>query len=258
MKSSGIITFLSDFGIQDSYVSEVKGAILSVFPNAQICDVTHMIPPFAIRIGAFLLSRIVSVFPKGTVHLAVIDPGVGTDRRPLAVKCDGFYVVGPDNGILSWVTEKGCEWRVIEREDFFRKPTSLTFHARDIFGPVAAALAGGLCKFDEIGQEIHDPIMLKFPSARFLMGRVETEVLYVDSFGNVLLALEADRLKENVIDVIEVKGMRFGCNQGSYASGDGIIWHKDSSGFVELSLREGRAVDLLGCKIGDRIVCILR
>src|SRR5207248_3284069 len=140
-----IITLLTDFGQQDYFVGAMKGVILSINPDANIVDISHEIPAQDIEAAAFDLLSCYKEFPSKTVHVAVVDPGVGSDRRAIAIECAGQFFVGPDNGLFSWVCQREGNWRAhhLTNEEFFRHPTSKTFHGRDVFAPVAAALSNG-------------------------------------------------------------------------------------------------------------------
>src|SRR5437588_6164514 len=150
-----IITLLTDFGQHDYFVGAMKGVILSINPDANIIDVSHEIPPQDIDAAAFNLLNCYEDFPARTVHVAVVDPGVGSDRRAIAIECAGQFFVGPDNGLFSWICEREGNWRAhhLTNVKFFRHPISKTFHGRDVFAPVAAALSNG-SKPDEFGPVI--------------------------------------------------------------------------------------------------------
>src|SRR2546423_4876621 len=141
-----IITLITDFGAQDYFVGAMKGVILSINPDARIVDISHEIPPQDIHSAAFNLLACYKDFPAGTIHVAVVDPGVGSNRRGILVECDEQLFVGPDNGLFSWICEREGQFRAREltNDQFFRKPVSPTFHGRDVFAPVAAALAAGI------------------------------------------------------------------------------------------------------------------
>ena len=156
-----VITLLTDFGTADYFVGAVKGAILSVDPQAAIVDITHEIPPQDIEAGAFTLLASYKTFPAGTIHMAVVDPGVGSTRRPIVVIANEQFFVGPDNGIFSYICDRESSHRTfhITEEKYFRPSPSSTFHGRDIFAPVAAALSKGV-KPEELGSEIEDEVRL--------------------------------------------------------------------------------------------------
>jgi hypothetical protein len=184
-----IITFTSDFGHEDWFVGVVHGVIVGICPEACVVDLAHGIPPGNIARAAFVLEAAAPDFPPGTIHLAVVDPGVGTARRALAVSARGQFFVGPDNGILEWaLAAPDAEARVLTADRYFREVVSRTFHGRDVFAPVAAHLARGL-DFGKLGARVSDPVRLDraAPSASgdMLLGRVA----YVDRFGNALTNL---------------------------------------------------------------------
>lgn len=187
MTSRSIITLLTDFGHQDPYVAAMKGVILSLNPEAVLVDLTHAVPPQDILAGAFLLGEAAPYFPPGTIHLAVVDPGVGTDRRGLAAWGGGQFWVGPDNGLFSPLFQEGEETIVVSLEspEYFRHPVSATFHGRDILAPVAAHLSRGV-PVDDFGPRITDPVVLTRPQPFFTLERVQGEIIYLDHFGNLV------------------------------------------------------------------------
>src|SRR6266478_4986354 len=152
MAARSIITLLTDFGTQDYFVGAMKGVILSTNPAARIVDLTHDIPPQDIHAGAFNLLAVYKDFPRGTIHVAVVDPGVGSNRRPILIECAHQIFVGPDNGLFSWICEREGNWRAhhLTNQEFLHQPTSKTFHGRDVFAPVAAALSNG-ARPEEVG-----------------------------------------------------------------------------------------------------------
>lgn len=184
-----MITLLTDFGTADYFVPAVKGVILSINPQAQILDITHQIPAQDVAAAAFTLGACYRNFPAGTIHVAVVDPGVGSARRAIVSEVDGHVFVGPDNGIFSRVVGWGEQGKVfrIERDDLFQHPVSATFHGRDVFAPVAAHLSKGLLPKD-VGREIRDPVRLEIPhpkssdDGRRLVG----SVIHIDRFGNCI------------------------------------------------------------------------
>lgn len=185
-----VITLLTDFGTEDEYVGVMKGVILSVAPEVRLVDLSHRVPPQDVRRAAFLLSNAVPYFPPDTVHLAVVDPGVGTERRPLAVRTPVGTFVGPDNGLFSWVLAEVAGWAAVEiREPAYRLPrVSSTFHGRDIFAPAAAHLAAGL-PLERLGPRVTDPVQLPLPRLEIGAGVLEGEVLYADRFGNLVTSI---------------------------------------------------------------------
>lgn len=192
MRASGIITLLSDFGSRDAYVGIMKGVALGICPTAQLVDLTHQVPPQAVRIGALLLRSALGYFPDGTVHLAVVDPGVGSARHPIAVIGERAILVGPDNGLLApAATALGTH--VVRRltcEQLFRRPISATFHGRDVFTPVAAHLAAGMVA-DDLGPELPRLEPLDLPAVRVEANALRGEVIHVDHFGNLITNIDA-------------------------------------------------------------------
>lgn len=187
-----ILTFTSDFGHEDWFVGVVHGVIHAVCPAARIADLTHEIPPGHVERAAFVIEAAAPDFPVGAIHLAVVDPGVGTDRRGLVVRAHRQLFVGPDNGILEHAfTDPEAEIRTLTQRKYFRMPVSRTFHGRDVFGPVAAHLACGV-RLDEFGARIHDPVRLTRPRPESADGMIEGRVVFVDRFGNALTDLTAE------------------------------------------------------------------
>src|ERR1700694_3990292 len=183
-----IITLLTDFGSQDYFVGAVKGAILSINPQVIIVDITHEIPPQDIEAAAFNLLATYKDFPAATIHVAVVDPGVGSARKPILIECGEQFFVGPDNGIFSWICEREGDFRAIHltNEDFFRHPVSATFHGRDIFAPVAAALSTGVA-ITEFGQKVGDYVRLDpLRPVAASDGSIEGRVIHIDRFGNCI------------------------------------------------------------------------
>ncbi len=276
---SPIITLTTDFGYDDAYVAAVKGAILNINPAASIVDVTHSVSPQDILQAAFILNGAYRYFPKQTVHVAIVDPGVGGERRGVILKTSSALFVAPDNGILSYIIDdlfsiegslatdqtqglteivfkKGLEAAAITDPRFWRHPVSPTFHGRDIFAPVAAGLSLGISPF-EFGEKINSLHLLPIakPSAD-PDGSVIGQVLHVDHFGNLITNIRSSDLPGKNI-TIEVGGRRIQGKSDYYAQGEGIVAIVGSSGYLELSLRDGSACDFLDVGVGDEIVVIL-
>ena len=185
-----IITLLSDFGLTDPYVAEMKGVILSTNPDLRIVDVSHGIERHNIAMGSFILETALPYFPQGSIHLAVVDPGVGTERRPLVVLCKLGVLVGPDNGLLVRATERlgfKAAYQIDSRR-FKGEKVSATFHGRDLFGRMAANLADGL-RPDTVGAVVNELVRLDIPSVGVSDEGMTCTILHVDSFGNVILNL---------------------------------------------------------------------
>jgi S-adenosyl-L-methionine hydrolase (adenosine-forming) len=193
---SQLITLLTDFGTSDSYVAEVKGVLLSLAPGAQLVDISHDIEPGDIRAAFFVLSRAWPRFPAGTVHLVVVDPGVGTARRALAAQAAGQHFVAPDNGLL---TSLPADARFVS----LPIPTGAapTFHARDVFAPAAAALASGAA-LATLGSPVSDPIETLIPSPRLEGSSIVGEVIHVDRFGTLITNLQPESMSANARLVI--------------------------------------------------------
>ena len=273
-KSRPVISFLSDFGL-DGAAAICRGVMLSICPDAQIVDVAHSIRKYAVGDGAFILSTALPFMPAG-VHLAVVDPGVGTERRPVALHvARGDMLVGPDNGLLMLGAEALggiTEARELDNPAMWLGPTtSATFHGRDIFAPVAARLAAGSADFDEVGSsvEIDSLVTLRQAVAEVGEGWIETEVIYVDSFGNLRLAGGAQDLVQALGDLtgdhlvrVEVKDpagggphsepARFAQTFGAVPS-DTALLYIDSSGHLALADNQGSVASRLGIATGARV-----
>jgi len=189
-----LITFTSDFGHEDWFVGVVHGVVHEICPRARMVDLTHAIPPGQVERASFVLEAACPDFPPGAVHLAVVDPGVGTGRHALAVAARGQLFVGPDNGILEWaLSDPGAEVRRLTEERWFRHPVSRTFHGRDVFAPVAAHLACGV-PLASFGALLSDPVRTPRPLVRLRDGELAGCVMFVDRFGNALTNLTAASL----------------------------------------------------------------
>jgi S-adenosylmethionine hydrolase len=253
-----IVTLLTDFGTSDYFVAAMKGVILSLEPRATLVDVTHEIPPQDVRAGAFTLLAVYRDFPPGTVHLAVVDPGVGSERRPVVVSAGGRSFVGPDNGLFGHVyeAEPGARVYHLTEERFFRAPVSATFHGRDVFAPVAGALASGVAPA-ELGEEISDYVRLDpLRPTRLEGGALRGVVLHVDRFGNCITSLTREDLPEEGPGIrLEVNGREVRAVRRFYAEAEPgqvfAIW--GSAGFLELSANRDSAARLLGVRAGDTV-----
>jgi S-adenosylmethionine hydrolase len=192
-----MITLTSDFGLKDPYVAEMKGVILTINPNATITDISHNVEKFNIRMGAFMLASATPYFPKGTVHLTVVDPGVGTERRSIVVQTKQGFFVGPDNGVLMLAAQNQGIKHVYELTNpkFVSPKISSTFHGRDVFAPAAAHLDSGV-KPSEFGSEITDAVTTDFAEVKRKNGCFVGEILYVDSFGNVITNLSRKEISK--------------------------------------------------------------
>lgn len=257
---SRIITILTDFGEEDWFVAAMKGVIASLAPGARTVDITHRVPPGDIRRGALVWECVYRSFPPGTVHLGVVDPGVGTERGVLAARAGGYLFVAPDNGLLSWVLREEREPEVFQanREDLFLPEPSTTFHGRDIFAPLAARLLTGF-PLQEVGPSQPDPVVFPPPLLRHLgAGRWEAEIIGLDRFGNCLTSLTRTAAGRGKAATLRL-GVRGGeirlpledC-YGAVPGGRPLaVW--GSCGFLELAVNGGSAARALELKTGDKI-----
>ena len=255
-----IISLLSDFGHKDPYVAEMKAVILSIRPEAYIVDVTHEVEKFNIRMGAYVLASAAPYFPPNTVHVAVVDPGVGTQRRAIIVETSRSLYVGPDNGLLMLAAQKEHITNVysIDNPKYMLPKVSKTFHGRDIFAPAAAYLTAGT-KPSEFGPAIDDYIVPDFAKPHQRNGELLGEVLHVDDFGNTISNISAEDLKTvgiNEGNTLQVRlgdkivSLMFCSAYGEVAVGDPLVL-VGSSGFLEVAINQGSGSRTFGAKVGD-------
>jgi hypothetical protein len=251
----GLITLTSDFGVRDPFVGIMKGVLLSICPSARLVDLTHEIPPQDVLAGGLALEAAAPFFPAGTVHLAVVDPGVGTARRAIAVRAGGSYLVGPDNGLFTFALE-GDGWTAVSltAPEYRLAEVSRTFHGRDVFAPAAAYLASGV-PLERLGPAVSDPVRLRLPGCRLEGGELLGEVLDADRFGNLLTSIPAARLTEIPGAgglVLELAGHRLVGPVGAYAEGGegepAVI--VGSTGRLEIFVKAGSAQDHLDARRG--------
>ena len=242
-----IITLLTDFGTVDSYVAEMKAVLLSHAPGATLVDITHQVAPGDIRAAQYLLSRAWKHFPDGTVHLAIVDPGVGTERRALAAEHEGHHFVAPDNGLLSFLPRGG---HVVS----LPVPTTAaaTFHGRDVFAPAAARLATGT-PIAQLGESISDPCYAPLPAPRHDHLTVIGEVIYVDRFGTLVSNIPGDAVQMGAR--IHVEGTEAGSLRRTFRDvGRGaLVAFVGSGGTVEIAVRDGSAARMLGVGVGAEV-----
>jgi S-adenosylmethionine hydrolase len=245
-----IVTLLTDFGTTDSYVAEMKGILLAGCPGSTLVDVTHAVPPGDVRSGAYLLGRTWPRFPGGTLHLAVVDPGVGTERAALAFAAHGHWFVGPDNGLFTQVLHDAEVEAVTLPVPAGAAPT---FHGRDVFAPAAAALARGE-PLQALGEPLATmPVRLSYTEPRYEGKSVVGEILYVDRFGTLVTNLTTELVPPYA--VLEVEGLEIGPLRRTF--GDvptgGLLAYVGSGGAVEVAVRDGSAARRLGLGVGGRI-----
>jgi len=269
---SDIITLTTDFGLNDAYVASMKGVILSQNPKVQIVDICHNINPQGISQAAFLLDTVYSFFPNKTIHVVVVDPGVGTERQAIILRTPAADFVAPDNGVLSYVIERFCEEKTDEEgvtraklnreveavaitsERFLRRPVSNTFHGRDVFAPAAAALSLGFPPV-QFGQRLASLELI--PSSRPAKrpgGSLVGHIVYIDGFGNLIADIKREDLPKSEsltfsIGNHTVKGLR-----KTYAKASGLLAIIGSSGRLEIALNGGSAKSMLDARIGDEII----
>ena len=253
-----ILTLTTDFGTVDHYAGTMKGVILRICPEAQIVDITHDIEPFAIAEGAYTIAQAWRYFPEGTVHVVVIDPGVGTARRPILVEAGGHYFLGPDNGVLSMVyLHEPARVRLIATEDYFLHPVSQTFHGRDIFAPVAAHLASGVAP-EKIGGYIEDPTRPAFAKPhRDRGGAWIGQIIKADRFGNLITNFHIGEFA-NLADgpfTLTLGSRRITALARNYQAcvPGQLFLIVGSSGYYEISLRQGNAAQYAQCQPGAAI-----
>lgn len=254
-----IITLLTDFGTKDHYVASMKGVILKINPRCRLIDITHQVSPHDVREGAFILANAYSHFPKGTIHLAVVDPGVGGARRPLLLVTRNYFFVGPDNGLFTMISRKENINQIItlDKKEYHLSDVSTTFHGRDIFAPVAAHLSMGV-KPNVLGHKMDSWLCLGFEGPLIKAGKLSGEILHVDTFGNLVSNIDEGRLSQFTRGrpfVIRVKrktirGLKKGYWEGEKDEPMALF---GSSGFLEISVREGNAQKVLKMKRGDKI-----
>jgi S-adenosylmethionine hydrolase len=254
-----IVSLLTDFGLADTFVAEMKAVVLSICPEASIVDITHQVDKFDVRMGSFLLASAAPRFPAGTVHVAVVDPGVGSERRAILVEGRRSLFVGPDNGLLIPAAQSEGILRVYELTNRALMPSvvSSTFHGRDIFAPVAGHMARGIAPKD-CGPEISDYVKLPLPEPKIGKERAVAEVIYVDGFGNIVTNLRLKHIKELDVDLGERITMMIGRRRISaryvrtysdlHGTEFGVL--VGSHGFVEVACREENAAKKVGARSG--------
>lgn len=252
-----LLTLLSDFGSQDSYVGIMKGVIAGIAPTARVIDLTHAIPPQAIAIGSFQLGMAYRYFPEGTVHIAVVDPGVGGTRRPIALQTASAYFVAPDNGLLSSILEQEAIEKavVLNQPKYWRSSSpSATFHGRDIFAPVGAHLTQGVA-IEDLGEAI-DPATLQ----RLDLSPVQVTkegyqgcIQAIDHFGNLITNLPRSLVGDRAWKIC----LRGQCYPGVRTYADGAIGEVlglvGSHDYLEIAVHSGNAAAILGAQIGDGV-----
>jgi S-adenosylmethionine hydrolase len=253
-----IITLTTDFGTEDWFVGTMKGVIASINPRATVVDITHAIPSGDVRAGAFALAASYKYFPQGTVHVAIVDPGVGSKRRAIAIQTERYSFVGPDNGVLSFALrgERIKAVRALENETYFLKPISQTFHGRDVFAPVAAHLARSV-SIAKFGPAIRNFVRLDWTQPKVFGKAIQGKVIYIDKFGNAITNIAAatwTRLGGEHQQIF--KGRKRICPIGTHyqsVPARQAVAVAGSSGYLEIAVNGGDASAILGLRAGDPI-----
>ena len=268
------ITLTTDFGLRDGYVAAIKGVISSINPEAKIVDICHTIQPENIREAAFVFSTAYIYFPPDTIHLVIIDPGVGSNRRSVILKTSQAYFVGPDNGVFSYVIDAsspqpvpdskrvkpGPEMQVyaITKSKYWREPVSKTFHGRDIFAPVAAKLSLGLNPSD-LGERVDNVIAFPIPHPEWTGNVIKGNILHIDNFGNLITNIRENNLSRFGGSVtVTVSDCKIEGLVHTYADREGPIALFGSSGYLEISLPNDNIATFLKAMVEDQVIVELQ
>jgi S-adenosylmethionine hydrolase len=255
-----MISLTSDFGLKDPYVAEIKAVILTINPKATIVDITHDVDKFDIRMGAFMLASAAPYFPEGTVHIAVVDPEVGTQRRAIVIKTEKGVFVGPDNGILILAAQsQGIEHLYeLTNSKFMLPKTSSTFHGRDIFAPAAAHIDKGVSPA-EFGPEITGSVKPEFAEVKRRNNALIGEVIHIDGFGNIITNMTERDMAQNKAETVNVElpqtTLKVDVGKAyAEAKPKRPIALVGSHGFLEIALNQGSAAEKFRVKTGDKVV----
>ncbi|MFN3466292.1 MAG: S-adenosyl-l-methionine hydroxide adenosyltransferase family protein, partial [Candidatus Brocadiales bacterium] len=251
---------LTDFGLEDPYVGEMKAVIYGINPKVQVIDISHHVPPQDVQEGAFVLYTSYKYFPKDTIFLTVVDPGVGTRRRIVCLRTGRYTFLAPDNGLLSLVLSKEKPLLTVEvtNTSYFLPEVSTTFHGRDIFAPVAAHLSRGL-NLARLGRRIDDLHIFSFPGPIVAdKGRLEGEIIHIDRFGNLITNVEHEwaEILTRSLSSIAIKDKKIFRISRTYQEGQAgeLLALFGSSGRLEISVNMGNAREVTGCTRGDKVV----
>ena len=273
---SPVITMTTDFGSADGYVAAMKGVILGINPAAKLVDVSNDVPPQNIAHGAFVLGVTRQYFPQWTIHLAVVDPGVGSSRRLLLVVTPEATYIAPDNGLLTYVLMSHgvrlspdatqdvaflspvrvsppgeCAVYELNRDEHWQKPVSNTFHGRDILASVAGRLSRGVAP-GELGEPIGEVVCLNIPDPVARRGLIDGRIIHIDHFGNLVSNVRLNETAGDAVEV-EVEGWRIEGLSRSYAGATGLLAIPGSHGYLEIAVRDGNAAELTGAAVGARV-----
>lgn len=251
-ENNRIITLLTDFGTNDGYIGAMKGVILSVNPNVTIVDISHKIQPQNIQQAAYVLDTFHPYYPENTIHIIVVDPGVGTIRQAVILKTPRAFFIAPDNGVLTPVFKDRIETIAITNPDYWLSQVSTTFHGRDIFAPVAAHLSLGISP-DRFGEIISSLVIL--PNSQPITGMKGTvigQVIHIDHFGNLITNIKTSDLPQTDF-FIEIKHHVIHRLSSSYAEGDELLALVGSNDHLEIGVKNGNAAACLGVEYGERV-----
>jgi hypothetical protein len=255
LSRANLVTLLSDFGLRDTYVAQMKAVVLGLNPDARLVDLTHEVAPGDILEAALFLEGVYSRFPEGSVHLAVVDPGVGSQRLPLALEAAGYFFVGPDNGLFTAVLAAHPEAKAYRVRQGFRREVSATFHGRDIFAPAAALLALGR-REEVLGEPVAECVRLQLPEVKPGAATAAGEVIRVDRFGNLITNLRPKHLEGERVGRVRVKGWAGEGIKRTYSDvpqGQCLaLW--SSSGHLEVACRGASAAHMLGLGVGEPVI----
>lgn len=253
-----VITLTTDFGLADPFVGIMKGVILNLAPSARIIDITHQIEPQNIMQAALALESAHGYFPKNTVHLVVVDPGVGSKRRPITVKTKSATFVGPDNGVLTSVMVPSSRVYELTHRKYFLDAPSSTFHGRDVFAPASAWIARGT-PLSKMGRKINDPHVLEFPQPTIHKNTITGEIIYIDRFGNCISNISSELLNAT-FELNDPLTLKIGkirihdfASHYSQCKPKQVGCLISSCGKVEIFYREGNAASKLKCMVGTPI-----
>lgn len=258
-----VITLTTDFGLRDYYVSAMKAVMLGIAPEARLIDVSHDIPSQDIMAGSWVLKNSALLFPSKTVHTVVIDPGVGTERHPIALQVEDQYFVGPDNGIFSLLTsDRDYRAVCLTKQQYLRDSPSNTFHGRDIFAPAAAHLSRGV-PLEELGEPLDELVSYRWMQPIADKDGVQGTVIHIDKFGNLITNIPQELIKE----VVEGKEVKIYIGNvilndisntfGSVAEGEPVAYI-GSAGMLEIGINKGDAEEMLGVQKGAQISLVLQ
>jgi S-adenosyl-L-methionine hydrolase (adenosine-forming) len=252
------ITLLTDFGLKDPYVGIMKGVILTIFPDVRIVDITHEVDPQDVREGAFVIEEYYRFFEKGTIHVAVVDPTVGSDRRPIGLCKDGYFFVGPDNGLFTLLYDDNAQVHTIENRRYMRKDISATFHGRDIFAPAAAYLASGV-QLPMFGSVLQNPVRLSGMYPVVEQNILNGEIVRFDHFGNAITNITKAAIDDFVgvrPFMIKLQGMSFSTINHSYYE-DEITCLIGSAGYLEFGCFKGSIKEKMNLRKGDPVTGVV-